>query len=104
MSRLSLKQRLDKVDMSKLPRRPVMDAEGYQRLRAVLAAEFGIKAAEVFRMDRCPVLAWLRTIVADTATAQDKALFERVAAVQYLTPPVTTRDFLCAMLKARSDF
>ena len=105
MTRESLRRRLEALDLSKpTPRRHRADDDGAERLRATIAAEFGTTARDLFRSDDCPALRWLRNIAAGTATTSDKALFERIAAVRYFAPPVTTAAYLIAIPKVLSDF
>lgn len=104
MTRESLKKRLDRLDKKTPPRRSTANDEGGRLLRAVLVAEFGINARDLFGND-CPVLLWLHRCREGDATAEELALLSRIAAVRYFDPPVETHDYLIATAKIyRDDF
>ena len=99
MSRADLRKRLNAIDMrAPVPRRATADAEGGTRLRATVAAAFGINVRDLHR-DGCPALAWLHRCREGGATAEDQELVDQIAAVRYFAPPVETRDYLLAISK-----
>lgn len=104
MSRQTLKQRLDKIDCKMPPpRRTTASDDAYRRLRAVLAAEFGVAARDVWRSDGCPVLIWLRRCDAGTATPSERVLFDRIAAAPFYGE-ISTAAYLAAIPRVLSDF
>ena len=104
MSRADLRKRLNALDSSKpTPRRTTADDEGGARLRATVAAAFGINVRDLHG-DGCPALAWLHRCREGGATAEDRALLDQIAAVRYFAPPVETRDYLLAISKIYRSF
>ena len=97
MTRESLRKRLEALDMSKAPIRPATaDFEGGTRLRATMAAAFGLSARGMFGND-CPALQWLHRCREGNATQEDRALLDEISAVRYFDPPVETVDYLMAL-------
>jgi hypothetical protein len=93
----NLRERLEAVAGRSVARLQNINDEGNQRLRAVVAAEFGTSAAIVFCSSDCPALDWLRRIIAGSATPDETALFNTIAGKRYFTPPITTAAYLLAI-------
>jgi hypothetical protein len=100
------RQRLDKLSQSQSPPSCTQsDSQAYERLRAAIAAEFGVSAVSVWRSADCPALCLIDRVCDGLATAADMAQFNRIVAETYFADrAVSTAAFLLSVSQVRREY
>jgi hypothetical protein len=100
-----LRNRLEKLDQKvSAPAVLVSDTDAHERLRAAIAAEFGVSGRDVWR-NGSPARCLLHRVCDGIATASEVSQFNRLAEVPYFEGHTfSTADYLRALSKIFREF